>query len=167
MIYWFFGLPGSGKDHCAQIMKNLTNATYFHVDDFLTKIDKTKLIKGSFTISDRVNKLKRVLKHISKLNLSLVNVVAADSLPDAKSRIFLQNYFGKNIMFIYVKVDPKIHENRIKKRKNHFFTYLLLENWTKKHWRPIRIAHTEVDNNIEGNASLTRQLKKLLKINNS
>lgn len=163
MVYWFFGLPGSGKDYCAQVMKKLIPATYFHVDDYLTKEDKIKLIEGTFTITDRINKLKRLLAEISELDLSRVNVIAADSLPDTDSRLFLQTHFGNNITFIYVKVDSKTHENRMKKRKNHFFSYSLLDNWTKKHWQPINIPHVVADNNSNGSESIAKQLTEILK----
>lgn len=163
MIYWFFGLPGSGKDYCAKLMKKLIKARYFHIDDFLTEEDKEKLINGTFTISDRINKLKRVSSDLSEIDLSLVNIVAADSLPDTKSRGLLQTRFGNNIMFIYVRVEPKTHERRMKERKNHFFTYSLLDSWVKKHWEPVNMPHIVVDNNSDGDEVLTKLLKEVIK----
>lgn len=163
MVYWFFGFPGTGKDYAAKALSELKYASYVHIDDFLTKKDKEKLTKGNFSTEDRLRKLTRAVKDINGLVNKNKNVVAADSLPDHRSRNFLIENFKDNIAFIRVVVSPEIHKQRFINRKNHFFTEELLDNWVKKHWQePIKIPHIDLDNNEEGIKNLKLKLQKIL-----
>lgn len=162
MIFWLFGLPGTGKDHCARLLSKLIDAKYIHVDDFLKEQDKNKIITGTFTVEDRLRKLKRVTKKIAELLKNNKYIVAADSLPDHKSRAYLQEYFKDKIKFILVKVDPQIHLRRIQNRKNHFFTEKMLSKYIKQNWQePIKIPYITLDNNSEGDESLKLELIKI------
>lgn len=163
MVFWFFGLPGTCKDHCAKLFSKLIDAKYIHVDDFLTERDKEKIITGTFTVEDRLKKLKRVTKMISGILKNNKHIVAADSLPDHKSREYLQEYFKNNIKFILVKVDAQTHQKRISNRKNHFFTEKMLTDYIKQHWQePIKIPYLTLENNKEGDEALKLTLDILI-----
>ena len=163
MIFWFFGFHGTGKDYCAKILTKLKKASYIHIDDVLTNQDREKLINGTFNVEDRINKLERATKKIDVLLKTNTTVVAADSLPDHRSRDFLLEKFKDNIVFIRVKVYPEIHKKRFAERKNHFFTEDLLNDWVEKHWQePIKIPHLILNNNTEGEKSVGHKLKKIL-----
>ena len=162
MIFWFFGFPGIGKDFCAKRLKKLINAKYIHIDSFLTKQDKQKLIDGTFSTEDRLNKLKRTADYFKKVLKKNKHIVAADSLPDHQSRNFLYKNFQNNIVFILVKVSAEIHKRRIHERENHFFTEDMLAHWEKKHWvEPIKIPYLVLDNNKDGDKHIKLEVVKI------
>lgn len=163
MVYWFFGFPGVGKDYCAKAFTELISASYLHIDDILSAQDKEKLLNGTFSVEDRIKKLKRATTQINQLLRSNGTVVAADSLPDHRSREFLLKNFKNDIIFVRVVVDSQIHKKRFAKRKNHFFTEDLLNDWIKKHWQePIKIPHVVLNNNTDGKEHITETLKEIL-----
>lgn len=160
MIFFFFGYPGIGKDYCAKRLSSLVNIPHLDADDFLTKQDQEKLIKGSFTKKDRLRKLKRIIINIKK-NFPNQNLTIGDSLPDNLSRKLLVDSFGENIIFIHLHTLRAIHLKRLSERKNHFFTADLLRSWIKTHWQPINISYIPLNNSSK---NMDRLDKKLLQI---
>lgn len=156
MIFFFFGYPGIGKDYLAEKLSQLVNIPHIDADDFLTKKDKQKLINGTFNKADRLRKLAGIVKYIKKLKAP--NIAAADSLPDNDSRQFLIDQFGKDIIFIYVYSSKSTHLKRLKKRKDHFFTKNLLDDYIKKHWEEIEIPHIKLLNEEIENAQIDKKL---------
>lgn len=159
MIFWFFGLPGVGKDYCARVASKLINAVYVDVDNFLTEKDKQKLVSGTFSTQDRLNKLRRTKHFIDQVSKTR-SIVVADSLPDGLSRKFLRKNY-KDIIFILVEADPAIHKKRLRARKGHFFTQDLLDNWASQHWQKVKIPHVVLNNNEDGEQSVIQEFKKI------
>lgn len=160
MIFFFFGYPGIGKDYCAERLSKLANIPHINADNFLTKSDQAKLLKGIFTTEDRIKKLKRIVKFINE-NYSNQNLTIGDSLPDHNSREFLMGQFGKNITFIQVTAAKAIHVKRITERKDHFFTKELLDNYIKN-WEEIKIPYLPLKNSGNLDEKLLQIYKKVL-----
>lgn len=156
MVFWFFGYPGVGKDYCAQKFKEIAKIPYLHGDDFLNVIERKKLLSGTFTSMDRLNKLRRIVKQLKIYLLESKNIVIADSLPDNASREFLISQFKDKIVFIYVKTPKTVWLKRLEKRGDHFFTKNHAIDYVKRYWQEITIEHEIIDNgideeNLEGN----------------
>ncbi len=146
MIYWFFGYPGIGKDYCAKKLSQLKKFPYIDADDYLTEEDREKLLHKSFSVEDRLLKLERIITHIKNLQKHHENIAVADSLPDNASRNLVRNSFQGNIKLILVTAPDELHKKRIAKRKNHFFTIELLEDYIKKNWKKVNVAYSEFEN---------------------
>lgn len=146
MIYWFFGYPGIGKDYCARYLSEIGKFPYIDADDFLTTEDRQKLLDKSFTIEDRLLKLSRIISHIKNLQKYHENIAVADSLPDNASRNLIKNSFPGKIKLILVTAPGEVHKKRIAKRKNHFFTSELLDDYIKKNWKKVNVSYTEFEN---------------------
>ncbi len=159
MIYWFFGYPGIGKDYLAEKLSQLAQITHIDVDNFLTKTDKKKLIEGTFTKKDRLSKLQRLTQAIKDPNQ---DYAVADSLPDNTSRLFLRKNFKENIVFILVQASLKTHQQRLKKRKDHFFIQEMAQQYIAKNWELIKNFKHEIIKNKNGNSKKIE--KDLLKI---
>ena len=159
MIYWFFGYPGIGKDYCAKKLSLIKEFPYIDADDFLTEEDRDKLLDKSFTIEDRLLKLERIITHIRSLQKHHESITVADSLPDNASRNLVKNSFSEKIKLILVTAPDEIHKKRIAKRKNHFFTAELLDDYIKKHWKKINVPYVEFENIA---SEWEERLKKLL-----
>lgn len=163
MIFWFFGYPGIGKDYLAEKLSELVSIPHINADDFLTKIDKKKLIDGTFTKKDRIKKLKRIISHIKKILRKYPHLTAADSLPDNLSRELLLKTFGSNITFIHVSAPTAIHKKRLKERQGHFFTVEMLDSWIKRHWEEIKIQYISLRNVPIKSQKLEKKLLKIYK----
>lgn len=146
MIYWFFGYPGIGKDYCAKRLSEIKKFPYIDADDFLTDEDIQKLLNKRFTVEDRLLKLERIITHINNLQKHHENIAVADSLPDNASRNLVKNSFSENIKLILVTAPEEVHKKRISKRKKHFFTIGLLEDYIKKNWKKVNVPYTEFEN---------------------
>lgn len=160
MIYWFFGYPGIGKDYCAKRLSEIGKFPYIHADDFLTDEDRERLLDKTFTVHDRLIKLERIISYLKDLSKHHENISIADSLPDNVSRGLVRNTFEGKIKLILVTAESKVHQKRITKRKNHFFTAELLEDYIKKHWEKINIPHIDFLN--EKSNDWEERLKKIL-----
>ena len=134
MIFWFFGYPGIGKDYVAARLGQLTSIPHINADRFLTEEERNKLAAGTFTASERLNKLKRVTDYLENIE---EDIAIADSLPDNSSREFLRDRFKDQILFILVTASQEAHEKRIKNRKGHFFTWEMLKDYVEKHWQAL------------------------------
>lgn len=159
MIYWFFGYPGIGKDHSAKKLSVLGKFPHVDADDFLTEEDKEKLLSNTFSKEDRLLKLGRIVQHLQSLLRHHEHIAVADSLPDNVSRLFILNSFPGKIKLVLVTADETTHKKRLAKRKNHFFTEELLDNYIKKNWEKVTVSHIEYDN---GRNSSEEELLKLL-----
>lgn len=162
MVFWFCGLPGIGKDFCAQILAKIAGIPHLDGDLFLTPADKKSLIRRTFSSRRRLAKLARMAKQVKKLLATYPHLAVTDSLPDNASRNFLWQTFKEKIIFILVSVSPKIHLRRLGKRKNHFFKAGLLSDWVTKHWEKITIPHLVLKNDKSG-PPLERQIYKIFK----
>lgn len=145
MIYWFFGFPGIGKDYCAHHLARIGNFPHINADDFLTEDDRQKLLMGTFTVEDRLNKLGRIVSHIKHTSNRLEHIAVADSLPDNASRRYIIDSF-EGVKLILVTASAIIHKRRISKRKNHFFTEKLLDSYIEKYWEEIEVPYVEFKN---------------------
>ena len=163
MVFWFFGFPGSGKDFCANKFSKILKAPYVNADDFLTEELKRKLVDGTYTIEDRIEKLEKICQYILNLLKQNSHVIATDSLPDNRSRQLILDTFKNQIKMILVTVSLEAHKKRLKKRQNHFFTADLLDKWVTKFWEPITFHHTILKNDKSGDQELIKKLKILAK----
>lgn len=160
MIYWFFGLPGIGKDYCAERLSQLLQCPHLDADNYLNEIERTKLLAGSFNSDDRLAKLKRICDDICvKLNENNCLTVA-DSLPNEAARRFILDTFSGDVALIFVSAPSHIHQQRLSARQDHFFTPDLLKDYVKNNWQPVQCQHIELVNDLDAE-SLDKQLKNI------
>ena len=144
MVFWFFGYPGIGKDFCAEKLSKLAKIPHVDADDFLTDLDKNKLTSGTFGDEDRIKKLTRIIIYMKSLKYP--NLTIGDSLPTETARKFVLESLGENVVLILVRSDPKIHQERIRERRGHFFREEYLDSWIKKPWQEVKVDHLDLEN---------------------
>ena len=159
MIYWFWGYPGIGKDYVARNFSEVAGVLYLDGDSFLDKTEESKLMRGTFTKSDRLKKLRRIAKHLKNVR---GDVAITDSLPDSNSREFLLNTFKKDIVFILVKSSVLKHKKQIRERKDHFFSAEMIDNYVKNNWEEVGdFPHTIFRNENKTKTEMRRELLKI------
>ena len=144
MVFWFFGFPGIGKDYCAKKLSRLAKIPHLDADNFLTDLDKNKLMSGTFSDEDRIKKLTRIITYMKSLKYP--NLTIGDSLPTEASRKFVLESLGRDVVLILVRSDPKIHRERIRRRRGHFFREEHLDSWIDKHWQEVKVDHLDLEN---------------------
>ncbi|MFA6000224.1 MAG: hypothetical protein WC783_04615 [Candidatus Paceibacterota bacterium] len=159
MIYWFWGYPGIGKDHVAKNFSEVAGVLYLDGDFFLNKTEKSKLMRGTFTKSDRLKKLRRIVQHLKSIKK---DIAITDSLPDSNSRKFLLNTFKKDIVFILVKSSVLKHKKQTRERKSHFFNAEMIDNYVKNNWEKIEnFPHVIFRNENKTKMDMRRELLKI------
>ncbi len=161
MIFWFFGYPGIGKDYCARRLSEITDCFYVHADAYLTISEKEKLQLGTFTREDRHKKLERICDNLLRLLTMHPAITIGDSLPDEKSRLYVQQTLGANLCLVRVVADVSTHKRRITERGNHFFTPDLLDDWIEKHWEEPQDRYITFDTTHGLLSDLDEQLETL------
>ncbi len=150
---FLIGPAGSGKSTLGEYIAYKKNTTFLECDKFHNKKNILKMKKG-FSINNKerlkwVMKIKKDLKKKSKINL----IIAFSGLIISHRKILIDK--NKKNFFFFLKTTNKILEERLSKRKVHFFNPLLLQD-------QIKLFQTSVDLNIlNSNKSLFYNYTKI------
>jgi len=163
MVFWFFGLPGSGKDFCAEQMHQLFDVPHIDADDYIDTEYRKKVKEATLTDADRLKKLERIINHIKqqKKDGIATDFCVADSLPSYQSREFVESLLPGEVQLVHVNVDQEIHKKRINARQDHFLTGDVLETYKKTYWQPLNKKYATINNNSDNTADLLTQLHTL------
>ncbi len=161
MIDWFFGFPGSGKSHCADVYERMTGFPRYEGDDFQTPADKRKIKSGTFGLPERHAQLARISEELE----GLTNAIVTHPLPDLGSRLQLR--LSGTARLIYVKTPLELARQRVMERKGHEFTADLFDAWLLKHWlEPSEGECFVIENGLDA-PFLEDQLRKLIERGNA
>lgn len=158
MIYWFIGVPGTGKTYVARLFATLTGFPQFEGDDFQTEDDRKVIAAGAFTLEHRYAQLSRISTALK--DAGVTNGVVTHPLPDTESRRLVRE--SGNAQLVYVRAPLAVIRGRLKARKDHHFGSELLTPWLKQHWaEPTQEEGCLVIDNFGSGETLEAQLRRL------
>lgn len=133
MIYWFFGIPGSGKSFVADRFSVMTGIRAFNGDDFHSTDDRKAIEAGKFTLAHRHTQLTRIAHALRALGKS--DAIVTHPLPDRESRARIQRLYSDAGRLVYVKAPIELIKHRLGRRTGHHFRADQLDAWIPKHWQ--------------------------------
>lgn len=159
MIYWFFGLPGSGKTYAARRFSRLTGIPAYEGDDFHTEEDRRAVAAGAFTLAHRHAQLERIQRVLQAHAMS--GAIVTHPLPDKASRILVKASSAVPVRLVYVTAPLPLIRSRLETRTDHHFGVELLDAWIPKHWQEPTDEDVFVLHNHAGAPPLESQLRRL------
>jgi len=156
-----FGLPGAGKSYVGGILQKYFAYYHFDGDRVLPENMKQK-IAANAAISDSMREIfiKKVIEETQKLQGKYKKIVVTQTFIKEKYREqFLRTF--SNAQFILVQTNTLTRESRLSKRKK----FPLDLKYTRKmclNFDPPLIPHWVINNDQDGDSSLTKQLALLL-----
>ena len=159
MIYWIFGIPGSGKSTVAKQFSELSGMPVFEGDDFQTEEDREVIAAGVFTLERRHAQLSRIMENIDSKGPS--RAIVTHPLPDRESRTRVLGVNGEEGKLVYGKAPLSVIEERLIARRGHHFGPDLLDAWIPRHWQePTEEGLVVIENGLDQQL-LNAQLKAL------
>src|SRR3989344_1505946 len=132
MMYWFFGIPGSGKSHLAGLFSQMTGIQVYEGDDFHTEDDRRAVAEGTFTLEHRYAQLERINATLQATRMP--NALVTHPLPDRTSRALVRKMSDGAVRLIYVTAPLPLIKERLRTRTGHHFGPDLLDAWVPRHW---------------------------------
>lgn len=157
MIYWFFGLPGSGKTYLAKKFSRLAGIPQFEGDEFHTEEDRRVIAVGQFTLAHRHAQLTRIDEALQGIT---GHAIVTHPLPDKESRERVRS--SGNTRLVYVKASLRLVKSRLVRRKEHHFGPELLDAWIDRHWQEPEEEECFALNNSRNAPAVERRLRALL-----
>jgi len=158
-LYWFFGLPGSGKTHVAKIVSQMTGLPVYEGDSFHTEDDRRVIAAGAFTLARRHAQLERI--RLALQTAGTLDALVTHALPDKASRTLVRGLSGHASRLIYVTAPLTLIRKRLAARRDHHFGPELLDAWIPRHWEEPEGEDCFVIENGTDDRLLEAQLRKL------
>ncbi len=157
MIYWFFGLPGSGKTTLAKLFASMTGFPHFEGDEYHTDEDRRVIALGQFTLAHRHAQLTRIDE---ALQAARGSAIVTHPLPDKASRDRVRA--SGNARLVYVQAPLRLVRARLQGRTGHHFGPELLDDWIARHWQEPTGEDYYALNNSENGPAVRRRLNALV-----
>lgn len=161
MLVIIMGSPGSGKSSIGRKLAESLGYRFYDIDDHMPEKLKEKMRNNQIVSEEeRDEYLKGVIKDLRRL-LNKNSVVASLVLIKEKHRkLFLDNF--KDSKLINLNAPLEILQERLKKRKGHFFNEETLTKFFHV-IEPIKVDHIEID--VQKDVpSIVEDIKVALKI---
>ena len=128
MVYIVMGVAGSGKTAVGRMFAERIGYAFHDADAFHSAENIEKMRSGvPLGDGDRSGWLLDLALHVAQWNRSGGAVLACSALKDLYRAILSWN--GKEeTAFIYLKVQPEVARERMRKRKGHFFPPELVDS---------------------------------------
>ena len=162
MIYWFLGIPGSGKTHIARLFSQMTGIPQYEGDDFHTEEDRRAVAEGMFTLEHRHAQLSRIGTALQSVRQR--DALVTHPLPDKASRARVRDSGDGNVRLAYVRAPLDVTRERLSLRTNHHFGAHLLDAWLVRHWQEPEGEDCFVIENDSSAQTLETRLKELRSI---
>jgi gluconokinase len=122
------GVSGSGKTAVGAELSKQLEWPFLDGDDFHPAANKEKMHRGEpLTDADRLPWLERLNAELrQRLNAGQSVILACSALKESYRKILHQDL--PNVIFVYLKVDRAVLEQRLAERKGHFFPKSLLDS---------------------------------------
>lgn len=129
MIIVLMGVSGSGKSTVGkELKKKIVNYEFYDGDDFHPESNKIKMAQGlALTDEDRRPWLCILADLIEKQVVNGANAIVVCSALKKEYRKIL-NINKSVVLFVHLKISFDEAEQRLKRRKMHFFNAKLLQN---------------------------------------
>ncbi|MCL4415884.1 MAG: hypothetical protein M1365_04170 [Actinobacteria bacterium] len=160
-IYVVFGLPGAGKTFVGKIFEKHFDF-YFHDGDKDLPDEMIHAIRNQNIIKKDMRDIffKRIIKSCESLRLKFDKIVISQTfIKEIYRKQFLSQF--PNAKFVLAQADTAIRENRLLKRKDYPLNLDYARKMCKNFDTPL-ISYEVIDNNIEGEEYIIKQLQKLL-----
>jgi gluconokinase len=141
MMIVVFGVTGTGKTRVGTALAGAMGWLFVDADDFHEKADRIKLNQGiPLTDEDRWPWLTRLRGIIQESLTQHRNAVLACSALKRAYRRYLR--VGPEVVFVYLRTEPHVLEERLKRRRGHFANPALLQSQLETLEEPLDDALT-------------------------
>ncbi|MCK5107802.1 MAG: AAA family ATPase [Nanoarchaeota archaeon] len=130
MNYFILGLPGSGKTTIGKLLANKLNFSFYDLDDSISDSFKERMEKGELVTENERDEFFQQFSLKLKELLKKDNYVISGHVAKEEHRILIQESCN-DMVFIWLDVPIEELQNRLKKRKSHFFGESLLQKIIK------------------------------------
>lgn len=155
-----FGLPGTGKTFVGKIFEKYFDFYFYDGDNDLTE-EMKKAIKEHKIFTDQMRDIffQKLTKSIQKLKLKHKKLVIAQTFIKERCRIsFIKKI--KETKFILIDTKNSLREKRLAQRTDYPLEMEYARKMSLNFDKPI-IDHLILVNNIDGDESVKKQIKKL------
>ena len=127
MVIILFGVTGTGKTRVGSALAKALGWTFIDADDFHEEANISKLNRGiPLNDEDRGPWLSRLRGIIQENVAQCRNVVLACSALKRAYRRYLR--VGPEVVFVYLRTETHLLEERLKRRQGHFMNPALLRS---------------------------------------
>lgn len=127
MVIIIIGVTGSGKTTIGKLLARELGWKFYDADDFHPSTSTEKMSRGlPLDDQDRMPWLWAIRDLITSLIERKENaVIACSALKSAYRKILC---VGRDVVFVYLKADISLIEERVKRRRGHFMNPALLQS---------------------------------------
>lgn len=157
------GVSGTGKSTVAEQVAQATDGCYLDADDFHSAKAKDMMRQGiGLTESERKPWVERLCREIQGSSTNEIKVLAYSGLKAAhRQQLFAAR---QNTVMIMLEADEPTLQQRLKHRKNHFFSPRLLRDQLVQ---MESVSDAEIVHSIDAKQSIMSIVKQILEIANA
>jgi gluconokinase len=127
MVIVVFGVTGTGKTRVGSALAEALGWMFIDADDFHEEANRTKLRRGiALNDEDRRPWLTRLRGIIQESLTQRRNTVLACSALKRAYRRYLR--VGPEVVFVYLRTETHVLEERLRRRRGHFANPVLLQS---------------------------------------
>lgn len=136
MVIVVFGVTGAGKTRVGSALAEALGWIFIDADDFHDEANRIKLHRGiPLNDDDRRPWLTRLRGLIQESLTQRRNAVLACSALKRAYRRYLR--VGPDVVFVYLRTETHVLEERLKRRRGHFANPVLLQSQLKTLEEPL------------------------------
>ncbi|OQW31056.1 MAG: gluconate kinase [Nitrospira sp. SG-bin1] len=136
MVIIVFGVTGTGKTRVGSALAKALGWRFIDADDFHEEANLAKLNRGvPLNDEDRWPWLSRLRDTIEDILSQRRNAVLACSALKRAYRRYLR--VGPEVLFVYLRTEARVLEERLKGRRGHFMNPALLQSQLKTLEEPL------------------------------
>ncbi|SRR5258708_5713852 len=160
-LFVFFGLPGAGKSFAGKIVEKYFDYHVYDGDNDLTE-ELHAAFQNQAVVTDSMREafFNKLIQSIKKLIDKYDRIIIHQTFIKEKYRKQFLNAIPE-AKFVLIETDTPLREKRLRERKYYPLDEEYARKMTLLFDKPI-IRHTVLNNNIEGEESLKKQLQKIL-----
>ena len=141
MVIVVFGVTGTGKTRVGSALAEALGWMFIDADDFHEEANRAKLNRGiPLNDEDRRPWLARLRGIIQASLTQRRNAVLACSALKRAYRRYL--HVGPGVVFVYLRTETHVLEERLKRRRDHFANPVLLQSQLETLEEPVDDALT-------------------------
>lgn len=145
MVCIVMGVSGSGKTTIGRILAKNLGIEFFDADDYHPDKNINKM-RNSISLGDEDRNpwLYNLADHIARWNRGKGAVLACSALKE-KYRQILSRDGNEDVMFIFLKGDKNLINERMKSRREHYFPLDLLDSQFSILEAPLNAIAVQID----------------------